>query len=70
MFEECSGDELWELKSEIQGSPWKTIFVCKYFFVCRFAVDIEPGEWRVFSQWSGGQDTGQHDTTDQIQPCW
>ena len=26
MFEECSGDELWELKSEIQGFPWKTIF--------------------------------------------
>ena len=38
--------------------------------VCWFAVDIEPGQWRVFSQWSGGQDTGQHDTTDQIQPCW
>ena len=69
MFEECSGDELWELKSEIQGFPWKTIFVCKYS-VCRFVVDIEPGEWRVFSHWSGGQDTGQHDTSDQIQTCW
>ena len=41
MFEECSGDELWELKSEIQGFQWKTIFV--NISVCMFAVDIEPG---------------------------
>ena len=60
MLEECSGDELWELKSEIQGSPWKTIFVWKYLFVGLLQI-LNPGSGECFL--SGQVDRIQANTT-------